>query len=309
MTVITKPISENKVEKPLEKPLVVSVGAGGLECVETGYEGLSVDARHAAGAPPEEEELWSWSSNSARRRRVSATTTVCVFVATLVLLTGAIIGGVYVHRQFTHNKVSRFRGWCGVPFNHSRLGVLAQPMHHQPSSAHWPLDADGIFNQRFDLDLGTDSHEYIHVPDFGLGKDGEFIHDYKNNLTAIIDESTKRCFVFPLDHGLVSTPQATFYIIRRMQHGFYDGDMTVIRETLRVVRPPLQDLSDQGPYIGNFCRDYTTYRLEKRTHVRNYRLKRSADDQEPTPFMQTPQHFTVAEFTGKAIVEYTVIDD
>ncbi|XP_018016625.1 integral membrane protein 2B [Hyalella azteca] len=319
MTVITKPISENKVDKPVEKPLVVSVGDGVVsECLEAGSERLNGDLLQPPPGRPDEEELWSWSSVSARRhRRVSVTTTVCLFVGALVTLAGIIIGGVCVHRHLTQNKVARFHGWCGVPFNHTRLRALPQPMHQhhlqQPASRHWPRDADGLFSQRFDLDLGSDSYEYIYVPDFGIGREGKFVHDYKLNLTAIVDEDGKRCFVFPLDHLLVSTPGDTFAIIRRMKQGFYEGNMAVVREMLRVVRPPLRDLSSTGPYITSACHDYTTYRLEKRVHVKTIRFERSVDTPEEreefAPLVQTPNHFTVAEFTGKAIVEYTVLDE
>lgn len=384
MTVITKPISENKVEKPLEKPLVVNDGVG-VECVEVGCDRLSVDGSSGhlphGGHHDPEMDLWTWAAGaggSARRRRVSATTTVCVFVATLVLLTGAIIGGVYMYRQFTHIQTPHFRGWCGVPFKRDSLRLFRrQPMSvaQQSSSSRWPAGftaSDGIFNEQFDLDLGTESHEEIYVPDFGLGREGKFLHDFKEEKTVIVDTKDKRCFMFPLDRNLVATPRAMFRIFRKMwRGGFYKGNMVVIRQTMRVVRPPVQDLSDAGELIARICGDFTTYRLEKLNQGTDERMKRDANssedtgdhqdpdddddddntkepeseevggvleqqDQEPeqqtldqvatlatkavevqedqavadqTPYEQSRSHFTVAEFAGKAIVVFTILDE
>lgn len=50
-----------------------------------------------------------------------------------------------------------------------------------------------------------------------------------------------------------------------------------VRETMRVVLPPLDDLSDVGEYIRQECEDKTTYRLEKSTDRSNIILNSNAD--------------------------------
>lgn len=47
--------------------------------------------------------------------------------------------------------------------------------------------------------------------------------------------------------------------------GYYSVNTNRVRETMRVVKPPLDDLSDLGQYIQQECNDKTTYRLEKST--------------------------------------------
>ena len=36
-----------------------------------------------------------------------------------------------------------------------------------------------MFKEEFELDLEGNDHEEIHVPDFGLRRQGRFIHDFK----------------------------------------------------------------------------------------------------------------------------------
>ncbi|MPC15689.1 hypothetical protein E2C01_008488 [Portunus trituberculatus] len=36
-----------------------------------------------------------------------------------------------------------------------------------------------MFKEEFELDLEGNDHEEIHVPDFGLHRQGRFIHDFK----------------------------------------------------------------------------------------------------------------------------------
>lgn len=44
--------------------------------------------------------------------------------------------------------------------------------------------------------------------------------------------------------------------------GYYNVDTQVVRKTMRVVRPPIQDYESLGKYISNYCSDFPTYRLE-----------------------------------------------
>ncbi len=52
--------------------------------------------------------------------------------------------------------------------------------------------------------------------------------------------------------------------------GYYSVNTHRVRETMRVVLPPLDDLSDVGEYIRQECEDKTTYRLEKSTDRSNF---------------------------------------
>lgn len=47
--------------------------------------------------------------------------------------------------------------------------------------------------------------------------------------------------------------------------GYYSVNTQRVRENMRVVQPPIDDLSDLGEYIQQECEDKVTYRLEKAT--------------------------------------------
>lgn len=114
------------------------------------------------------------------------------------------------------------------------------------------------------MDL-TDDNSYakINVPDFRDGRVGRFLHDFKGNQTAIIDESTKRCFVMPLDRDAILPPKSLADVILKMYMGYYDINTTSIRKNMRVVTPALTDLSSVSQNIQVACDGMDIYQLEK----------------------------------------------
>jgi len=45
--------------------------------------------------------------------------------------------------------------------------------------------------------------------------------------------------------------------------GYYEVDTAVVRETMKVITPPITDMSIVGTYIARECQDLPTYMLEK----------------------------------------------
>uniref|UniRef100_A0A023G7H1 Integral membrane protein 2 n=1 Tax=Amblyomma triste TaxID=251400 RepID=A0A023G7H1_AMBTT len=256
MTIITQPLTEKKLAKsPQAKPLVQH---------ESGNEG------DIEGSPV---------IVTMRARRVSTTTTLCVFFTAFLVLATGIVGGVYLYRQFTHYKVRRFRGWCGVPYvsdskmppvmsaseflrQSSRGGSGSSP--EVGSSIMDPV-RNNVFQEQFDLDLEFEQYEEIEVPDFSHGRRGRFIHDFAANKTGIVDVEGRRCFVMPLNRSLVLPPHSLFDLIVKMRAGYYDVDTEIVRERMRVVTPPILDFRDVGYYITRECSALPTYRLERMT--------------------------------------------
>lgn len=101
------------------------------------------------------------------------------------------------------------------------------------------------------------------MPDFRDGRVGRFLHDFKGNQTAIIDESAKRCFVMPLDRNVILPPKSLADVILKMYMGYYDINTTSIRKHMRVVTPALTDLSTVSPNIQLACDSMSIYLLEK----------------------------------------------
>lgn len=294
MTIVTKP----KTEK---KPLVNHELEGG-ECVV-------VDPAAAAAV---DEEAWL---SSTARRRVSTATSVCVSITALLIMSIGIIGGVYLYRQFSAHERARFRGWCGIPYDHDALlGHPKLPLEGNPSvfgsarstykqgndDAEWI--SRSLFKEEFELDLEEDNYEEIHVPDFGLRRQGRFIHDFKVNKTGIIDLTTHRCYVMPLDRSHVLPPRSVYDLIKKMWMGYYSVDTQVVRETMRVVRPPVKDYQPLGVYIANYCATFPTYNLE-RLYVHDLK-KRSVDQLDAADGEEGIQF---AEFAGKNIVHFIIL--
>lgn len=130
------------------------------------------------------------------------------------------------------------------------------------------FDDDGsernTFQEEVELDLSDDNaYAKINVPDFRDGRYGRFLHDFKSNQTAIIDESAKRCFIMPLDRDAVLPPKSLADLIMKMYTGYYDINPTEIRKKMRVVTPALTDLTSVSPNIQSACEAMDVYRLEK----------------------------------------------
>jgi hypothetical protein len=67
----------------------------------------------------------------------------------------------------------------------------------------------------------------------------------------------------PLNRGNVLPPRSLFDLIHKMWDGYYKVDTKIVRETMRVVTPPLKDLEGVGSYIAKECENRPVYKLEK----------------------------------------------
>lgn len=294
MTIITKPISEKKIDK-LEVPLVEN----------DQLDDLPVKSDIEAPAPVDAARFVVLR---ARARKVSTATTLCLLLTALLVVSIGIIGGTYLYRQYVRAQMHRFRGWCSIPYSDSKatmyMGQNSNPQAMLSDSdlfryykRHEDNSFDGdYFQEEFELDLENDSYEKIDVPDFRDGRRGRFIHDFNSNVTGIIDTDERRCFVMPLDRNTVLLPKSLFDLIHKIWDGYYKVDTEVVRETMRVVTPPISDTKSVGPYIARECRGLPIYKLEK---YENRVEKRSADLENGAKF---------AQFSGKSITEFDIIN-
>lgn len=112
--------------------------------------------------------------------------------------------------------------------------------------------------------------------------------------------------------------------------GYYNIDTEVVRETMRVVYPPVEDYDSLGMYIAKDCINFPTYRLERvytpgmslilisnlkdifkfSYSFLNYNTncfslselrKRSVD-------AQNQEQIQLVEFAGKKIIQYVISD-
>lgn len=71
----------------------------------------------------------------------------------------------------------------------------------------------------------------------------------------------------PLDRQKVFPPRSMYDLIRKMWAGYYEVDTEVVRETMKVVTPPVTDFTDIGQYITRECKFLRTYMLEKQSNA------------------------------------------
>jgi len=260
----------------------------------------------AGGLEPGFNERYHYILKRSNNARVSNATTLCLLITALLVMTVGLFGGLYVYKQMT--RLQGFRGWCNVPYAgtsayHSRLGMdrndeLTDMLDTDPIENNNGLmkGAASFFREEFEIDLGNEKYSKVQVPDFKYGRLGRFIHEFDSNKTAIVDQTAKRCFIMPLDRERVLPPKSMYDMIEKMWKGYYSVNTHRVRETMRVVLPPLEDLSDVGEYIRQECENKTTYRLEKST---DRIVKRSISSTAPLPF---------TEFTGVATMEYDIVN-
>jgi len=324
MTIVTKPLTSEKKAAEKDKtavPLVPEAqrNDGDLEKGES----VAVKSGKLEGGL---SERYHYILRHGRTNRVSSATTLCLLITALLVMTVGLFGGLYIYKQMSRARLHKFRGWCNVPYYNSESpyhssrigqpngnGELDEPLLSIPQLENGKkIDNDGLsywvgsdgpdpqatsyFREELELDLDDQKYAKVEVPDFKNGRMGRFIHEFDSNKTAIVDQTAKRCFIMPLDRDRVLPPKSMYDMMEKMWQGYYSVNTNRVRETMRVVLPPLDDLSDLGDYIQQECEDKTTYRLEKTT---NRIFKRSVDKPASLPF---------TEFTGLATMEYDIVN-
>lgn len=125
---------------------------------------------------------------------------------------------------------------------------------------------DIFFKQEVDLDLSDDQgFAKIDVPNFRDGREGRFMHDFKYNESAIIDNIAKSCFIMPLDRDVVMPPQSIADVIIKIWDGYYNIDTNIVRKNMRVILPELSEEEKDkiSPRIRSECQESNIFRLEK----------------------------------------------
>lgn len=217
-----------------------------------------------------------------RARRVSTTTTLCLLITALTVLSTGMVAGTFLYRHYAQMRVHHL--WCRIPYN--KENTIYSP-HLAESNQQQMIGAvdqfinkemeryeqdDSYWNEEIELDFENDNYEKINVPDFKDGRRGRFIHDFNSNVTGIIDMDERRCFVMPLNRRAVLPPRSLFDLIHKIWDGYYKVNTDIVRETMKVVTPPIKDMQSVGTYIARECKFLPVYRLEKYTSAGKYAI-------------------------------------
>ncbi|XP_050362084.1 uncharacterized protein LOC126781236 isoform X2 [Nymphalis io] len=185
--------------------------------------------------------------------------------ATVLALLGFTGGLLLCQDMLKPTTIRRFQGYCSVPIpNNDKQWSTddIQVINTERSSADQLEDA---LHEEFDI---GDTVEKISV--VNNGHRVNFIHDFSDNTTGIIDD--ERCFVMELEPELVLTPQL---FISGLQNGA-QFDVSLVRSELRAALPALTELRRAAAELAARCAGRPVYRLHRDDAIR----KRSAD--EPT---------------------------
>ncbi|KAL2720566.1 integral membrane protein 2A [Vespula squamosa] len=305
MTIMTKAICEKKASEKMEQPLFVE---------ETAADSSKTDPE----AQVQKLDLGRYyfvarrNNNSGQKHRIHVTATFSLFLIALMILIIGVIGGLYIYIQYARAQIHRFRtGWYSIPYD--KAPYDGDSMHQaiiadsnlfkslNKASEQEAMDLErnvdnnikSFLKERFEIDLENEHYEKIDVPDFRGGRQGRFIHDFNINKTGIIDIDGRCCFVMPLNRQRVLPPHNLYDLLRKMFNGYYEVDTDIVRETMKVVTPPITDMSTVGTYIARECQDLPTYMLKK---VNPTVVKRSASSG------------IFAQFAGKDIVEVDILN-
>lgn len=162
----------------------------------------------------------------------------------------------------------------------------------------FPQADDDFFREEIEMDMSDDeSYTKINVPDFKDGRHGRFMHDFKENQSAIIDTTANRCFIMPLDRNTTLPPKSFIDLMEKMGSGYYNIDTDRVRRNMRVVTPPITDLTLISERIANECYDMKVYMLER--YVSGV-FKREA--------LPISSNGKFAEYSGKGIVEFDLVN-
>ncbi|KAL6261103.1 integral membrane protein 2C [Pogonomyrmex barbatus] len=306
MTVITKAITEKKASDKTEQPLFVE---------ENTAEGTKADPE---AARPKIDVTGRYLLTRRSVHRIHVTATLMLFLLALMILLIGMIAGLYLYKQYARTQMRRFRtGWYSIPYDSSNKASYGNNAVHQGLFAdsdlftksltrameqdamdiarHLDNDINNFFKERFEIDLENEHYEKIDVPDFRGGRQGRFIHDFNINKTGIVDIDGQCCFVMPLNRQRVLPPRNMYDLLRKMYNGYYEVDTAIVRETMKVITPPITDMSVVGTYIARECQDLPTYMLQKVNS--SSIVKRSAS-----------QSGVFGQFAGNSIMEVDIVN-
>ncbi|XP_017886884.1 integral membrane protein 2C [Ceratina calcarata] len=303
MTVITKAITEKKADKK-DQPLVDDIEAGSSKrCkrIDVEVQRVKCDVRS------------HYFVNRKNIHRIHVTATHLLFLVALLILVIGVIGGLYIYEQYARSQMHRLRtGWYSISYDNSNKSPYTMPESDfiiqnmssdlseeerlEATKKMFRKNIENFMKERFEFDLENEQYEKIDVPDFRGGRKGRFVHDFRVNMTGIIDIDGQCCFVMPLNRRTTLPPRNMYDLLQKMQDGYYEVETEVVRETMKVITPPLTDLSVIGAYIARECQDLPTYLLTKINGSSTNVVKRSISNG------------VFGQFAGKYITEFDILN-
>jgi len=300
MTVLTKPFSAIQAKKPEDH-----APKDDEKLMKSGVEAeVKIE-----GVPEDREETEYFL---VRASRIARMTNFCMLLSLLSLLLLGIGAGIHSYRVFVFRN--SWAGRCSLPlrdfFSENTIIGASIKRREQNNEAYKNLmsmddrrtksvlpiipDFQDSFEFDYDVDVEEQNYEVVELPEIFFGR---YMHDFKANLTVIIDSMRERCYIFKLDRALIPAPRNLFDIIVKMKQGVYDVNMQEIQKNYRIVGDELESLEGLGYLVPRSCSNKRTFRLEEM--VGDVIEKREAVEDKMEQF---------GEFTGHAVIQYHIVN-
>ncbi|CAD6194343.1 unnamed protein product [Caenorhabditis auriculariae] len=229
------PMEGGNFDRPKEKR---SSSFGPLSIIRLSPSPL---ARTPSPSPPDYE-------NAKNERRIRRCTKITLFFIALFTM-GIAVSFFFYQRGLINVAYQKgvYHGWNAATFSNRGIAErLEQNVEINP----------------------TESYEKIQVPRFGSNRPAVFLHDFKKNLTAIVDVMGKRCFLKDLDRSTVASPRNLIDMLRAMDTApamSTGAQPRVVRETFRVgaALTETEISSIASPMLARHCAYRPTYMLKK----------------------------------------------
>jgi hypothetical protein len=258
MTIFTSKQTDKKEDSDIPSPEVVS---------DSEYK-LLVESEKKPDAPPvvvvrpPAQPITVAVSAGRGRRNPLLKLWASLLALVLLLLVAFICLMVYkvVSAHQANNNQGNYSIEAAEQVYSSRCGVHFHDNGHMiddDGAEMMPLNGD--FEQGVTIDDA--SHERIEVPVIGDMRRSTVLHDFNQNVTAIIDRDQQYCFLLPLNRSLVMPPRDFWDLLMKLKTGYYIPDVDIIRENYRALTPPVADVSVYGYNIWRECNAFSTYKL------------------------------------------------
>ncbi|EGT30179.1 hypothetical protein CAEBREN_11342 [Caenorhabditis brenneri] len=229
------PMEGGNFDRPKEKR---SSSFGPLSIIRLSPSPL---ARTPSPSPPDYEN----AVNARRMRRCTKLTFTLIAIFSFVILVS-----FFLYQQGLISVAYQkgvYHGWNAATF--SNRGMTERLVQNVEVNAN-------------------DSYEKIDVPKFGSNRPAIFLHDFKQNLTAIVDTVGNRCFVKELDRTKIRNPRMLIEMLRNidiMAPEVAYAQTRVVRETYNVGDELTK--ADIGTFnstiLSRHCAFRQTYQLKK----------------------------------------------
>ncbi|XP_038211119.1 uncharacterized protein LOC119831713 [Zerene cesonia] len=220
-------------------------------------------------------------------------------LSVIILLTLGVTSIIVMLRQYK-SGYNNYQAFCHIPvprdfterMSEGKFRALpiiwsSKPVLQVVSTMDEP-DSDEFMDMLDEeLDIG-DSVEKIAVVDHG--RRFQFVHDFADNITGIVDED--RCFILDLEPDFVLPPDI---LITGLTAG-EQFDVSKVRTHLRAALPAIVDLANTTQRLAETCYSRPTYRVYRSDDDDDAIEKRSTD----------PQPHDYIQFSGKHVQEIKI---